>query len=319
LAWIHCRWQTEEGAFARWTSIRDLRYPDRGKSELGQERVHRGSTNLRHWTIVGLGKGGTPSIVTYLDLSRSERAVLFTIWTGVTFERPQIAVLSLKNHQERVLIDGATSPHYVSTGHLVYEQGGSLFAACATGIHAIGAVDLLCTFADGAACASRVESERFSTTMTAKANVLDFFVMTEPPADSTQYVGKSCFSIATTHNCSSTSQGEQAEPLFCGPGRKGKSPTVKHTGGPTRIVGGGVEPSGQTARGLHPLTVCTRASAGKRLPRHDDHSNDLIVHFLASRADTARNPRAPTGTPTPIAVKENAVQVSQAASGRCFR
>jgi eukaryotic-like serine/threonine-protein kinase len=54
--------------------------------------------------------------------------VLFTIWTGVTFERSQIAALSLKNHQQKVLVDGATSPHYVSTGHLVYEQGGSLFA-----------------------------------------------------------------------------------------------------------------------------------------------------------------------------------------------
>jgi eukaryotic-like serine/threonine-protein kinase len=84
--------------------------------------------------------GGTPSLVTSLDPSRSERAhsspeflptgdaVLFTIWTGVTFERPQIAVLSLKNHRQKVLIEGATSPHYVSTGHLVYEQGGSLFA-----------------------------------------------------------------------------------------------------------------------------------------------------------------------------------------------
>jgi len=46
----------------------------------------------------------------------------------VTLERPQIAVLSLKNHQQKILVDGATSPHYVSTGHLVYEQGGSLFA-----------------------------------------------------------------------------------------------------------------------------------------------------------------------------------------------
>jgi eukaryotic-like serine/threonine-protein kinase len=85
-------------------------------------------------------EGGTPSVITKLDLSRSERmhsspeflpsgdAVLFTIWTGVTFERPQIAVLSLKNHQQKVLIDGATSPHYISTGYLVYEQGGSLFA-----------------------------------------------------------------------------------------------------------------------------------------------------------------------------------------------
>jgi Tol biopolymer transport system component len=84
--------------------------------------------------------GGIPSVITKLDLSRSERAhsspeflpsgdaVLFTIWTGVTLERPQIAVLSLKNHQQKVLVDGATSPHYASTGQLVYEQGGSLFA-----------------------------------------------------------------------------------------------------------------------------------------------------------------------------------------------
>jgi serine/threonine-protein kinase len=84
--------------------------------------------------------GDTPSVMTKLDFSRSERvhsspdflptgdAVLFTIWTGVTSEHPQIAVHSLKSHQQKVLIDGATSPHYVSTGHLVYEQGGSLFA-----------------------------------------------------------------------------------------------------------------------------------------------------------------------------------------------
>ena len=84
--------------------------------------------------------GGIPSVITKLDLSRSERAhgspeflpsgdaVLYTIWTGVTLERPQIAVLSLKNHQQKILVDGATSPHYVSTGHLVYEQGASLFA-----------------------------------------------------------------------------------------------------------------------------------------------------------------------------------------------
>src|SRR6266550_2157899 len=73
--------------------------------------------------------------------------------------------------------------------------------------------------------------------------------------------------MVTTHHCT-PSQGEQAEPLFCGPHRKGKSPTVKHTGGPTRIVGAGAGPSGQNLlRGLHPFTVCTRASVGRKLPR----------------------------------------------------
>src|SRR5207245_392158 len=50
--------------------------------------------------------------------------------------------------------------------------------SCATCIRATGAVDLLCTFADGAACASRVGTERFSITMTEKANVVVFFVIT---------------------------------------------------------------------------------------------------------------------------------------------
>src|SRR5207245_8942477 len=39
--------------------------------------------------------------------------------------------------------------------------------SCAACIRATGAVDLLCTFTDGVACASTVGSERLSTTMTA--------------------------------------------------------------------------------------------------------------------------------------------------------
>jgi hypothetical protein len=49
-------------------------------------------------------------------------------------------------------------------------------------------VDLLLTFADRAAWASRVGSERFNTTITVTANVVDFFAMTEPMADTTQYI-----------------------------------------------------------------------------------------------------------------------------------
>ena len=51
--------------------------------------------------------------------------------------------------------------------------------SCAACIRATGAVDLLCTFADGAARASRVGSERLSPTMTAKANAGPFFVITD--------------------------------------------------------------------------------------------------------------------------------------------
>src|ERR1700757_1205711 len=84
--------------------------------------------------------------------------------------------------------------------------------SCAACIRATGAVDLLCTFADGA-CATRVGSERFSTTITAKANVVDFLVITEPPADSTQYIGKSCFTITTAYNCTPPPRGTSGH--FC--------------------------------------------------------------------------------------------------------
>ena len=39
-----------------------------------------------------------------------------------------IVVQSLKTGQPKTLIQGGTSPHYLSTGHLVYAQGGRLLA-----------------------------------------------------------------------------------------------------------------------------------------------------------------------------------------------
>src|SRR5690348_4535284 len=109
--------------------------------------------------------------------------------------------------------------------------------SCAACIRATGAVDLLCTFADGA-CATRVGSERFSTTITAKANVVDFFVITEPPADSTQYIGKSCFSITTAYNCTPPPRGTSGA-TFVWAGSQRKISYCQDTGGPARIVGGG--------------------------------------------------------------------------------
>src|SRR5438874_9963732 len=116
--------------------------------------------------------------------------------------------------------------------------------SCAACIRATGAVDLLCTFADGAARASRVGSERLSPTMTAKANAGPFFVITDLRLTQPNTLGK-VVSALQPPTAALHQPEEQAEPLFCGPHRKGKSPTVKHTGGPTRIVGGGAGPSGQ--------------------------------------------------------------------------
>src|SRR5439155_20956501 len=72
-------------------------------------------------------------------------------------------------------------------------------------------------------------------------------------------------SIVNSHNCT-LSQGEQEEPLFCGLHRKGKSPTVKDSGGPTRIVGGGAGPSGQN---LVADFILSRSACGLRLGESD--------------------------------------------------
>jgi len=47
---------------------------------------------------------------------------------GPSFDKAQVVVQSLQSGQRRVLIDGATSAHYVPTGHIVYAREGIVFA-----------------------------------------------------------------------------------------------------------------------------------------------------------------------------------------------
>ena len=57
--------------------------------------------------------------------------VLFTLATGATADRwdkGDVVVQSLKSGERKRLIPGATDARYVSTGHLVYARGGTLFA-----------------------------------------------------------------------------------------------------------------------------------------------------------------------------------------------
>ncbi|MHC4692961.1 MAG: protein kinase domain-containing protein, partial [Planctomycetota bacterium] len=55
-------------------------------------------------------------------------AVLFTIWK-TTLNDAQVALLSLKTGKIQILINGATHARYASTGHLLYAQSGTLWAA----------------------------------------------------------------------------------------------------------------------------------------------------------------------------------------------
>ena len=81
--------------------------------------------------------GGTPEEITTLDKSKHEvahawpfvlpgsRAVLFSIQGASS---SQVAVLDLKKHTTRVLVQNGSTPRYGS-GHLIYYRNGTLFAA----------------------------------------------------------------------------------------------------------------------------------------------------------------------------------------------
>jgi Tol biopolymer transport system component len=86
--------------------------------------------------------GGTPQALTQLDQRKGElthrdpwvlpggRAVLFTASSNVSdFNESSVEVLSLKTGQRKTLQRGGFFGRYVPSGHLVYMQRGTLFAA----------------------------------------------------------------------------------------------------------------------------------------------------------------------------------------------
>ena len=110
----------------------------------------RGATWLPDDTIVygtvaagGLSRvpasGGTPSALTQVDTKATNethmwpqvlpggRALVFAISTG-SVESSRIAVLNLETKQHRVIVPRGTYPKYSPTGHLLYADGGTLFA-----------------------------------------------------------------------------------------------------------------------------------------------------------------------------------------------
>jgi serine/threonine-protein kinase len=54
--------------------------------------------------------------------------VLFTAWTGSSFDEARIGVLSLETGEQRILVEGGTYARYVSSGHVVYARAGGLLA-----------------------------------------------------------------------------------------------------------------------------------------------------------------------------------------------
>jgi eukaryotic-like serine/threonine-protein kinase len=81
--------------------------------------------------------GGMPKPLTERKDERSHRwpemlpgnkAVLYTIAKGGSWDDAQIVGQRLDTGERRVVIDGGTAPRYLSTGHLIYVHGGALMA-----------------------------------------------------------------------------------------------------------------------------------------------------------------------------------------------
>ena len=84
--------------------------------------------------------GGSPKPVAVPDRKKGElsyrwpqilpggKAVLVTIWNGITVDAARIDVLSLETGKHRVVVDGGTYARYVPSGHLVYARAGGLLA-----------------------------------------------------------------------------------------------------------------------------------------------------------------------------------------------
>src|SRR5262245_19335080 len=82
--------------------------------------------------------GGSRQQVTALDRSRGEvshrwpqllpggEALLFTCWTGPGWDEHHVHLHILATGERRVLIEGASTGRYVSSGHLVYSRAGAL-------------------------------------------------------------------------------------------------------------------------------------------------------------------------------------------------
>jgi len=84
--------------------------------------------------------GGKPKPLTSPDRKKGEishrwpeilpggKVVLFTVWSGGTFDDARIVLLSLDTGEQRVLIEGGAYARYVPSGHLVYVRAGGLMA-----------------------------------------------------------------------------------------------------------------------------------------------------------------------------------------------
>jgi eukaryotic-like serine/threonine-protein kinase len=62
------------------------------------------------------------------QLLPGEKALLFTTWTGTTFDDARIEAVNLADGKRTLLLKGGSFGRYVPTGHLLFVRAGTLFA-----------------------------------------------------------------------------------------------------------------------------------------------------------------------------------------------
>jgi eukaryotic-like serine/threonine-protein kinase len=84
--------------------------------------------------------GGTPKPLTVPERQKGEishryphilpggKALLFTLWSGGSFDDARIVSLSLETGERQVLVEGGTYAQYVPPGYVVYARAGALLA-----------------------------------------------------------------------------------------------------------------------------------------------------------------------------------------------
>jgi eukaryotic-like serine/threonine-protein kinase len=102
--------------------------------------VYTPATNTCLWRISS--NGGTPVAISTLDSAAGEishrypdvlpgsKADLFTVKTNsiTKFSDAKIAVKRLDSKEKKILIEGGSFARYIPTGHILYGQGGSIYA-----------------------------------------------------------------------------------------------------------------------------------------------------------------------------------------------
>jgi eukaryotic-like serine/threonine-protein kinase len=84
--------------------------------------------------------GGEKTVLFRPDAAKKQRAllfprmlpdgkrILFTVWSGGSFDDSVIAVRNLETGEEKIVVRGGSDARYVPTGHLVYGRAGALLA-----------------------------------------------------------------------------------------------------------------------------------------------------------------------------------------------